>query len=55
MRCWFGRHDYEYVARHRSSSQNLWWCRRCGLFYIQHWGLGIGYTHKTPHIGGWVK
>lgn len=50
----FCKHDYKMIARHKSVSENLWRCGKCGLFYIQHWGMGIGYSHQTPHISGWI-
>lgn len=54
LRQYLCRHDFEYIAKHRSSSQNLWKCRKCGVYCIQHWGLGIHYKFKTPHIDGWI-
>ena len=49
------RHDFILIAEHNSTSQNLWQCSKCDLYYIQHWGLGIGYNCKKPNINGWVK
>ena len=54
LRQYFCRHDFTHVACHRSSMQNLWMCDKCEVFVIQHWGLGIHYKHKTPHIDGWI-
>lgn len=42
------------IAEHSSSQQNLWECNKCGVFIIQHWGLGTYYKSKTPHINGWI-
>ncbi len=42
------------IAKHRSSQQNLWGCNKCGVFIIQHWGLGTYYKSKTHHINGWI-
>ena len=50
----FCKHNYELVGRHKSTSQNLWSCRKCDMMYIQHWGMGIGYKCKTPNLGGWI-
>lgn len=47
-------HNYEHIAVHKSASENLWKCRKCGVYYIQHWGLGIGYKYQTPDISGWI-
>lgn len=48
------RHDFKYLARHQFTSQNLWKCKKCEVYYIQHWGLDIGYKCKYPNIDGWI-
>ena len=50
----FCRHDYKWIARHGSTQQNLWQCGKCGTYYIQHYGIGIGYKCKTPNIDGCI-
>lgn len=48
------RHDFKHIAQHRSTKQNLWKCRKCDVFVIQHWGIGTHYKCKTPNIEGWI-
>jgi len=48
------KHDFEYLARHKHVSENLWKCKKCGVFYIQHWGLGIGFKSKNYTDRHWV-
>lgn len=55
IRQYLCRHDYICIARHKSTSQNLWKCSKCGVYYIQHWGLGIGYACVKPNLNGWVE
>lgn len=51
---YFCRHDFKIIAEHNASAQNLWQCNKCKVYCIQHWGEGIHYKSKTPHIEGWV-
>jgi hypothetical protein len=51
---YFCRHNFELYAKHGSSSQNLWKCTKCHVYCIQHYGIGVHYLHKTPHITGWL-
>jgi ribosomal protein L37AE/L43A len=53
LKQYFCNHDFYYTARHKTVSQNLWKCRKCGVYYIQSYLLDIGYKSKTPHIDGW--
>ena len=55
LRKLFCKHDYKQIAKHQSSSQNLWRCDKCGLLYIQHWGIDIGYSCEKPNLDGWVE
>jgi hypothetical protein len=51
---YFCRHDYKLIARHNNSQLNLWQCNKCKVFYIQHYGLYLGYKCKIPNIlTGW--
>ena len=50
---YFCKHDFKCIARHESYSENLWKCTKCGIYYIQHYGIGIGYKCQIPNIGGW--
>lgn len=34
--------------------QNLWVCEKCGIYYIQHWGIGVGSKSKTPALDNWI-
>lgn len=47
------RHNFKYIAKHKTTQQNLWKCTKCGVYCIQHYGLGTHYKSKTPHIDGW--
>ncbi|MCK9198087.1 MAG: hypothetical protein M0P49_00620 [Bacilli bacterium] len=55
LKQYFCNHKFGLIATHKTSSQNLWQCPKCGVFYIQHWGIGIGYKIKTPNLDNWVK
>lgn len=48
------RHDYKYIAKQKHVSENLWQCKKCKVYYIQHWGMGLGYKSKTPHLTNWI-
>ena len=48
------RHDYKYIAKHKQVNENLWQCKKCKVFYIEHWGIGLGYKSKTPHLTNWI-
>ena len=49
------KHDYKVIAKHNTTQQNLWQCNKCRIFYIQHYGIGIGYKCKKPNLNGWIK
>lgn len=51
---YFCRHSFQLEARHEFSKQNLYRCEKCGVFVIQHYGLGVAYKSKTPHLEHWV-
>ena len=51
----FCKHGWVRLARHKSSSQNLFQCQKCKLFHIYHVGLCIGYNTKEPNLGGWIS
>lgn len=55
LRQYFCKHDFTYLTKHKTTSQNLWQCKKCSVYYIQHWGIGIGYKCKEPNIKGWEK
>jgi len=48
------RHNYKVIAKHRHTQSNLWQCDKCNVFYIQHYGIWVGYKCRVPNIGGWV-
>ena len=50
----FCRHNFIYLAKHKSTQQNLWMCDKCGIHLIQHYGIGVHYKCKQPNIGGWI-
>jgi hypothetical protein len=54
LKQYFCRHDFKYIARHQSTSQNLWECKKCQVYVIQHWGLDTHYKCKEPNIDGWL-
>lgn len=54
IRQYFCRHDFRVIAKHRHSQQNLWRCSKCGVFVIQHYGIGLSYKSQTPHLDGWI-
>ncbi|HFD2052120.1 TPA: hypothetical protein ACF2DE_002851 [Clostridium perfringens] len=47
------RHEFKCIAKHKFCSENLWVCKKCGIFYIQHYGLGFGFESKTPVSDNW--
>lgn len=47
------KHDYRHIAKSKSVSENLWVCDKCGVYYVQHWGMGIGYKCKLQPSGSW--
>lgn len=51
---YFCKHDYEMVAMHGHSQQNLYKCKKCDVFLIQHYGLGVRHKCTYPNIDGWV-
>jgi hypothetical protein len=53
LKQYFCRHDYELLAKHNSSHQNLYKCKKCDVFLIQHYGLGAHYKCVFPNIDGW--
>lgn len=52
---YFCKHDYKCIAKHQSTQSNLWQCKKSGVFFIQHYGINVGYKCKVPNIGGWVS
>lgn len=44
------RHDFKCIAKHKFSQQNLWKCDKCKVYYVQHYGIGIGYYTKVPPL-----
>jgi hypothetical protein len=54
IRQYFCRHKFKHIAKHRAVSENLWQCPKCQVYCIQHWGIGVHYYSKTPHINGWI-
>lgn len=47
------RHEFKCIAKHKFCSENLWICKKCGIFYIQHYGLDFGFESKTPTSDNW--
>ncbi len=37
------KHNFEFVGKNKYINENLWQCRKCGIYYIQYYNLGIGY------------
>ena len=55
LKQYFCRHKFKVIARQKDTQQNLWKCPKCGVFCIQHYGIGLSYKCKAPNIGGWIK
>lgn len=51
---YFCKHDYKFLAKERDTMQNLWKCNKCGVYYIQHWGIGTGGKIKEPPPLNWI-
>lgn len=47
------RHDYSHIGTHMNTNLNLWQCNKCKKFYVQHWGMDIGYECRTPDLSGY--
>lgn len=47
------KHNFDFIAKHKYTSQNLWKCNKCGVYLIQHWGIGVYGLCKAPDIGDW--
>jgi hypothetical protein len=47
------RHNFKFVSKHKDTQQNLWKCKKCGVYCIQHYGIGVHYFCKEPNIDGW--
>jgi hypothetical protein len=54
LKQYFCRHNFEHIAKHKCSQQNLWRCTKCGVFVIQHYGLDLSYKSQTPQLEGWI-
>lgn len=50
----FCKHKYNIVAEHPHCQENLWKCTLCGGYYIQHYGIGIGFKIKNPSLIDWI-
>lgn len=55
LKQYFCRHDYGIIAEHEQTQSNLWKCKKCNLYFVQHYGIDVGYKCKVPNIGGWVR
>lgn len=55
LKQYFCKHDFIQIGKHKHTSQNLYQCKKCNVFYIYHLGINTGYKCKTPNIGGWIK
>ena len=55
LRQYFCKHNFVVIAQHAHTQSNLWKCRKCKVYYIQHYGIGLGYKCKVPNVGGWIK
>lgn len=53
LKQYFCKHDYEMLAMHNTSQQNLYKCKKCDVFVIQHYGVGVHYKCKFPNIENW--
>jgi len=42
----FHKHQWVFQAKHNHCQENLWFCLICRKYYVQHYGLGIGYVTK---------
>jgi hypothetical protein len=51
---YFCKHNFQFIAHHNCTQQNLWKCSKCGVFIIQHYGIGTHYKCKEPNIDGWI-
>ena len=54
VRQYLCKHDFHLIAKHEFTMQNLWRCDKCGVFCIQHYGIGLHYYSKTPELEHWV-
>lgn len=53
LKQYFCRHKHVLIANHGFSRQNLHKCEKCDVFVIQHYGIGLHYFSKTPHLEHW--
>ncbi len=49
------KHNFEHIAYHNSTQQNLWQCSKCKVFCVQHYGINLSYKTKyPPSFDGWI-
>ena len=51
---YFCKHDYKYLAKNKHINENLWWCPKCRVYYVQYWMLGIGFKCKLPRFNDYL-
>lgn len=53
LKQYFCSHHHQFIGKHRYAQQNLWQCKKCDVFIIEHFGIGLSYACKTPNIDNW--
>lgn len=49
----FCKHDWKFIGHHINVNENLYYCKKCQKYYIQHCGIGVGY--KTTWQGWFLE
>lgn len=54
LRQFFCRHDFRIEACHKHVSENLYQCTKCSVYFVWHWGLGLGFKSKSCPGEDWL-
>ena len=57
LKQYFCKHNLTCIGINKNCQENLWYCNKCDVYYIQHYGIGIGYfTKKLPtDLNNWAN
>lgn len=48
------QHHFQLIGHHRMVSENLYGCVKCGVYFVHHTGINLGYKTNKINDKEWM-
>lgn len=47
-------HNFKFIGKHKYVNENIWYCKKCKVYYVQHIGVGTGFYTNKVNWSDWI-